>query len=245
MRDLRWTAGLVALLGLVLTSACAQTSATCLVDSAASRSVLERGKVAVLPVAAPAEEVPLPELQVLDGLLEVAFERHAAGMPRPAPRDVQQAISGSQANWDSMVQYSNTGTLTRVGLKRLAASIGARYLMFTTVSYDATRDPFATYSRWADKRAMAGDYRAPTSAGRLTPFDPREGSGERLDSPFVEDAVSRLTGTMQLVDGITGEVIWQDYNEVLRDHGNMQIDNPSRLAYTLFSEMVAHLPGAS
>ena len=235
------------LLGL-LAAGCAPELEAMRADPALSHRELRAGKVAVLPVVAEVREVTLPQLRRLDGILGYAFDLQAPELGRVPSPVVLRAIEGDSASWEALMECSNSGKIEMSALRRLSRAVGARYLVFTFVRYGDTENRFGGYNQSSDTRVAAEiDGKDPNHADQEASFinRMRSSAGEDPLGKATDgggNATSELIGYVTLVDTDTGEVRWNGQHRVRAGGGNMMAPDPPRLAWRLFSQMVARMP---
>jgi hypothetical protein len=239
---------LVGLLGVAFAAGCAPQLELMQADPALSHRALSEGRVAVLPVSADIHEVTLLQLRRLDGILGYAFDVRADELARVPPATVFRAIARDRDTWEAVIGCYNTGKIELSAVRRLSRAVGARYLVFTFLWYSDIRNGATTFSQTTDARSrvemegMDPDYAAQRAsfANMLRSAD--------TDVPSPEggygggDATSELVGYVALVDADTGAVRWKGKHRVRAGGGSPSAPDPPRLAWRLFSQMIARLP---
>lgn len=192
---------------------------------------VQQGKVALMPVAASARTVPLDELSAMDATLELAFDRNAHGLQRVPRETVLRAIESDPELQQTVLRVSDTGKADARALRRLGKAVGARYLLFTVADYTEVRDPHVEFQAvsetltWSSEWAHGTDKFVPNSL--------------RIQEP----TTSELSVTAALLDVDAKQVRWQGSHRVARAVGNtVHNPRPSRVSWTLFSELTAALP---
>jgi hypothetical protein len=230
-----WLAAAALAAGLGLATGCAPSIDSLRADPTLTFREVQRGKVALLPVAARAQEVTLEELTYLDRLLALAFDRRARGLRRVPSDVVVRAIATDATNWETVVRFANTGKADIRALDRLSGSVGAQYLVFTSVDYDEIWNPFSDFERTV--AYSAGPSPWPRGSGDWHVF----GRKNKYQGP--PPSTSELVASLWLIDVEAGQVRWEGKHRVLRSAGNTtSAPKPSRAAWPLFSRMAAALP---
>jgi hypothetical protein len=231
----RWVgvAAIATAVGVVFGSGCASQPklSSLTADPTLTYRDMQQGKVALMPVAASARTVPLDELSALDATLEVAFDRNAHGLARVPRAAVVHAIEADPENRDTILRVSDTGKADARALRRLGKAVGARYLLFTVADYIEVRDPSVEFQAMSETMTWSSEWAHGT--------DKFVTSSLRIQEP----TTSELMATAALLDVDTKQVRWQGTHRVTRAVGNsVHVPRPSRLSWTLFSEITAALP---
>lgn len=222
-------------LGLALTAGCARSIDSVHADPSLTFREFQRGRVALLPVAARAKEVTLQELSFLDEILRAAFDERAHGLRRVPEARVVRAIGTDLTNWDTVVRFANTGKTDARAVSRLGAAVGAKYLVFTTVDYEEIWNPLGDFEKTF--MYQSGKNPWPRGEGDWKVF----GRKARYQGSAL--TTSEIVAAVTVIDVETGQTRWEGKHHVARAVGNTRQDpRPSKLAWPLFSQMAAALP---
>jgi hypothetical protein len=226
---------LVLTLALALTSGCARPLDSLRADPTLTFREVQRGRVALLPVAARAADVTLEELTLLDEILRAAFDERARGLKRVPDARVVRAIGTDFTSWDTVVRFANTGEADARALSHLGESLGARYLVFTSVDYEEIGSPLSDFERaWS---YQSGQSPWPRGSGDWKVF------GRKNRYQGAARTTSQIVATVTVMDVETGQARWEGKHRVARAVGNtVHAPKPSRVAWPLFSQMAAALP---
>jgi hypothetical protein len=222
-------------LGLALTAGCVRPIDSVRADPTLTFREVQRGRVALLPVAARVREVTLEELSLLDEILRAAFDERARGLRRVPDARVVRAIGTDMTNWDTVVRFANTGKADAHALFRLGAAVGAKYLVFTTIDYDEIWNPFGEF----EKSFMYQSGKDPWPRGPVdwTVY------ARRARYQGAPRTTSEIIAAVTVIDVETGQARWEGKHRITRAVGNTKQDpRPSKLAWPLFSQMAAALP---
>lgn len=235
------------LLGALLAMGCAPRLDELHVKPKLSHNALKQGKVALMPVAAAMEHVSRQELVLIDNLMYLAFKKHGHDLPNIPLPVVARAITSDIAHWDTLHRAINFGKVDYVSLYRLSEAVGARYIVFTRVTYGEEQPPLSSFESWLEKKYEKDDLAMNDGTPIYSIDNLCKARAKRNGLALSADVCtsSKLVVYSTLIDAKEGEMLWDAKHHVTRVVGNSkQNPNPSLLAWTLFSELFSNLPSA-
>ncbi|MBK9260327.1 MAG: hypothetical protein IPM54_10870 [Polyangiaceae bacterium] len=173
---------LAVLIGAMFLAGCGSaitTGPTVSAGSTLRHHELANGRVALLPVAAQLDQVPLYDLQWLDMYIGRAFDQRANGIKRVSNGEVLQALQDPET-YEAIVNLARTKQISLAMIKQFADKLGVRYVVFTTVDWGLVNNPFDTalmgYGPTAVEITAAGDvYKSAKLDARVVIIDAYEG----------------------------------------------------------------------
>jgi hypothetical protein len=211
---------LAALVGAMFLAGCGSAATNGPVVSASSTLThheLAKGRLALLPVAAKLDEVPLYDLIWLDVHIGRAFDQRASGIQRVSNGDVRRVLQDPEM-YEAIVNLARTKKVNSATLKQFADGLGVRYVAFTTVDWGLVTNPFDT--------ALMGA--GPTATERM-------GAGEVYSS-------AKLDARVVIIDAYEGRVCWE--SEFGSSQFVAKIGDPhaQKLAFMVFATIFGTLP---
>jgi len=208
------------LLGALLLGGCASSTPSVAKGPSAptlTHRALSGGRVALLPVAARAEQVPLYDLLWLDRYLGRSFDIHVPGVPRVSNDEVRRTLAEPDA-YEAVITLARTSKVNVGTMRTLGERLGARYVVFTTVDYIVYSNPVTTlqmgYGQVARELSVAADAYSSVS----------------LDARIV------------IIDTEEGRVCWESEHGIVRQGAVTGEPHAQKLAWTVFSVIFGRLP---